>query len=91
MSNYFHPEHRAADTFHFNSLHEKKVRDQETAEEEERVDREQALLHSLHGEGVLYFVQRPDGIVQEGESKVESVAEDHLRLTVKIAFPLSQY
>ena len=89
MSNDFHPEYWAAGTLHFVSLHEEKVRDQETAEEEERVDREESLLHRLHGERVLYFVQRPDGIVQEGKSKVESVAEYHLRLTVKMAFSIN--
>ena len=85
MSNDFHPKHWTADIFNFVSLHEEKVGDEETAEEEERVDREKSLLHRLHGERVLYFVQSPDGIVQEGKSKVESVAEYHLGPTVKIA------
>ena len=86
MSNDFYPKHQAADTFYFVPLHEEKVGDEETAEKEERVNGEQSLLHCLHGERVLYFVQRPDRIVQEWNCKVESVPENDLRMTGKITF-----
>ena len=79
MSDDFHPKYQAAGILHFVSLHEEKVRDEETAEKEERIHRKESLFDGLHGERVLNCVQSPDGIVQEGKSKVESVAENHLR------------
>ena len=48
VTNNFQPEHGTADVLYVVSLHEEEIGDKETAEEEERVHREQALLHRLH-------------------------------------------
>ena len=76
VTNYFQPKHQAGEVLDLVPLHEEEVGHKETAEEEEGVDGEESLLHRLHGEGVLDDVEGPEGVVQEGDGKVEGVAEN---------------
>ena len=74
VSDDFQPEYWTAGILHFVSLHKEKVRDQETAEEEERVHGEETLLHRLHGQGGLDLVHGPDWVVKEGEGEEKRVS-----------------
>ena len=50
------------------------IGDKEAAEEEEGVDREEALEDGLEGLGVLDLVEGPHGVVQVVEDKEEGVS-----------------
>ena len=56
---------------------EEDVGDKETTEEEEGVNGEESLEHSLKGAGVVHLVDSPGRVVQVGEGEKESVAQNN--------------